>query len=320
MAKSKLCIKSKGQLYECAVEEGIVWETHRKGTPGKLTFNVIKDGMLSFHEGDEVIFEYDGHKIFKGFVFTKKRSNNRIITVTCYDQLRYFKNKETYRYENRTATQVLQLIAKNFKLKTGTIDNTKYVLPCMVEDNQELFTVMANALAETTLNTQRLFVLYDDFGALNLREAKTLQTDLLIDEESGESFEYTSSIDENTYNKIKLVRENKETGERATFMAESESRMTEWGVLQLTDKFDEGVNGKAKAESMLNFYNRKSRKLHINKVFGNPIVRGGSQVAVLLDVGDLSVANFMMVESVRHTFKESNYRMDLSLIGGDFIA
>ncbi len=163
-------------------------------------------------------------------------------------------------------------------------------------------------------------MLYDDFGALNLREAKALQTDLLIDEESGETFEYTSSIDENTYNKIKLVRENKETGERATYMAESESRMTEWGVLQLTDKFDEGVNGKAKAESMLKFYNRKSRKLHINKVFGNPIVRGGSQVAVLLYVGDLSVANFMMVESVRHTFKESNYSMDLTLIGGDFIA
>lgn len=51
-------------MYECAVEEGIVWETHRKGTPGKLTFNVIKDDVLSFHEGDTVRFEYDGHKIF----------------------------------------------------------------------------------------------------------------------------------------------------------------------------------------------------------------------------------------------------------------
>ncbi|MEE3807276.1 hydrolase [Lysinibacillus fusiformis] len=320
MAKSQLYISSKGQLYECAVEDGIQWETNRKGTPGKLTFNVLKDDVLSFHEGDAVRFEYDGHKVFYGFVFIKKRSNNRIITVTCYDQLRYFKNKDTYRYENKTAAQVLQMIAKDFKLKTGTIDNTKYVIPSMVEDNQELFTVMDNALAETTLNTQRLFVLYDDFGALNLREAKTLQTDLLIDEESGESFEYTSSIDENTYNKIKLERENKETGERDTYIVQDDSRITEWGVLQLTDKFEEGENGKAKAASMLKFYNRKSRKLHINKVFGNPIVRGGSQVAVLLYVGDVSVANFMMVESVKHTFKESNHRMDLTLIGGDFIA
>lgn len=320
MAKSKLCIMSKGQLYECAVEEGIVWETHRKGTPGKLTFNVIKDGILSFHEGDAVIFEYDGHKIFKGFVFTKKRSNNRIITVTCYDQLRYFKNKDTYVYSKKTAAQVLQMIAKDFKLQIGTVDNTKHIIPSMVEDNQELFTIMENALSETTLHTKRLYVLYDDFGALNLREARTLKTDLLIDQQSGESFEYTTSIDDNTYNKIKLVRENKNTGKRDVYIAQDGSKVNQWGVLQLTDKLEEKDNGKAKADAMLNLYNRKSRKLHMNKVFGNPIVRGGSQVAVHLYVGDLTVANFMMVETVTHTFKESDHRMDLKLIGGDFIA
>ncbi|WP_324730216.1 hydrolase [Lysinibacillus fusiformis] len=297
-----------------------MWETHRKGTPGKLTFNVIKDGMLSFHEGDEVIFEYDGHKIFKGFVFTKKRSNNRIITVTCYDQLRYFKNKDTYVYSKKTAAQVLLMIAKDFKLQIGTVDNTKHIIPSMVEDNQELFTIMENAMSETTLNTKSLYVLYDDFGALNLREARTLKTDLLIDQQSGESFEYTTSIDDNTYNKIKLVRENKNTGKRDVYIAQDGSKINQWGVLQLTEKLEEKDNGKAKADSMLNFYNRKSRKLHMNKVFGNPIVRGGSQVAVLLYVGDLTVANFMMVETVTHTFKESDHRMDLKLIGGDFIA
>lgn len=311
---------SRGQLYECAVEEGIEWETHRKGTPGKLTFKVVKDEVLNFHEGDAVRFEYDGHKIFYGFVFTKKRTNNRVITVTCYDQLRYFKNKDTYDYSKKTAAQVLQMIAKDFKLKTGTIDNTKHIIPSMVEDNQELFTIMANALAETTLHTKSLFVLYDDFGALNLREARTLKTDLLIDESTGESFEYTTSIDENTYNKIKLIREDKKKGKREIYIAQDSSKINEWGVLQLTEKLGEKDNAKAKADGMLQLYNRKSRKLHINKVFGVPTVRGGSQVAVQLYVGDLTVANFMMVESVKHIFKESDHRMDLKLIGGDFIA
>ncbi len=320
MGKSQLYISSKGQLYECAVEEGIQWETSRKGTPGKLTFNVLKDDVLSFHEGDAVRFEYDGHKIFYGFVFTKKRTNNRVITVTCYDQLRYFKNKNTYEYSKKTAAQVLQMIAKDFRLKTGTIDNTKYVIPTMVEDNQELFTIMANALAETTLNTKSLYVLYDDFGALNLREARTLKTDLLIDHESGESFEYTTSIDENTYNKIKLVRENKKTGKRDVYIVKDGNNINQWGVLQLTENLGEKDNGKAKADGMLKLYNQKTRKLHINKVFGNPIIRGGSQVAVQLYVGDLTVANFMMVESVKHIFNESDHRMDLKLIGGDFIA
>lgn len=311
---------SKGQLVECTVEEGIEWEIHRKGTPGKLTFNVIKDEVLSFHEGDAVRFEYDGHKIFYGFVFTKKRNDNRIITVTCYDQLRYFKNKDTYVYSKKTASQVLKMIAKDFKLKTGTIADTKHVIPSMVEDNQELFTIMDNVLGETTIHTKSLYVLYDNFGALSLQEAKSLKTNLLIDKESGESFEYTTSIDENTYNKVKLVRENKKTGKRDVYIAQDGSKINQWGVLQLTEKLGENDNAKAKADGMLKLYNRKSRKLQINNVFGDPVVRGGSQVAVYMNLGDIIVANFMMVETAKHIFKESDHRMDLKLIGGDFIA
>ncbi|MGE7791266.1 XkdQ/YqbQ family protein [Lysinibacillus sp. NPDC096259] len=266
------------------------------------------------------IRHHDGHKIFFGFVFTKKRNNNRIISVTCYDQLRYFKNKDTYVYANKTAAQVLQMIAEDFRLKTGIVANTKHVIASRVEDNQELFTIMENALSDTTLNTGDLYVLYDDYGSLNLRNIKMLKSDLLIDEDSGESFEYTTSIDENTYNKIKLVRENKETKKREIYIAQDSSKINEWGVLQLTEKLDENGNGKAKADGMLKLYNQKSRKLHINKVFGDPTIRGGSQVAVQMYLGDLTVANFMMVETVKHTFNDSDHRMDLNLIGGDFIA
>ncbi|WP_238602186.1 XkdQ/YqbQ family protein [Lysinibacillus parviboronicapiens] len=320
MAKSQLFIMSRGRFFECAVEEGIEWETHRKGSPGKLTFNIIKDEILGFHEGDAVRFDYNGHKIFFGFVFTKKRNNNRIISVTCYDQLRYFKNKDTYVYANKTAAQVLQMITEDFKLQTGIVANTKHKIPSRVEDNQELFTIIGNAISETTLNTGDLYVLYDDYGKLNLRDIKMLKSDLLIDEESGESFEYTTSIDENTYNKIKLVRENKETGKREIFIAQDSSKMNEWGVLQMTDKLDEKGNGKAKADAMLKLYNQKSRKLHISKVFGDPTVRGGTTLGVQMYLGDLTVANFMMVETVKHIFKESDHRMDLKLIGGEFIA
>ena len=65
---------------------------------------------------------------------------------------------------------------------------------------------------------------------------------------------------------------------------------------------------------------RKSRKLHINKVFGDPTVRGGTTLGVQMYLGDITVAHFMLVETVKHTFKESDHRMDLKLIGGDFVA
>lgn len=322
MAKSQLLIISKGRVFECAIQEPVIWETHRKGVPGKLTFNVLKDELLGFYEGDPVRFDYDGKKIFFGFVFTKKRTNNRIISVTAYDQLRYFKNKDTYTYKNKTAAQLLRMLANdcNPKLYLGIVADTKYVFTSRVEEDQEFFTIMKNALDITTQNTGVVYVLYDDYGKICLRDVKTLKLDILIDEESGESFEYTTSIDENTYNKIKLSRENKKTGKREIFIAQDSENMNQWGMLQYTDTVEEGENAKVKANALLALYNRKSRKLHINKVFGDTRVRGGSTLGVQLYLGDLTVAKFMMVETVKHSFYESDHRMDLKLIGGDFVA
>lgn len=317
-----MLILSRGRIFDCAVQEPVIWELHRKGAPGKLTFNVLKDELLGFHEGDAVRFDYDGHKIFFGFVFTKKRSSNRIISVTAYDQLRYFKNKDTYTYKNKTATQLLKMIAADCKpnLQLGVIDDTKHVIASRVEDNEEFFGIMENATSITTKHTGKLYVLYDDYGKLCLRDVKNLKLDILIDEESGETFDYTTSIDENTYNKIKLVREDKKKGKREIFIAQDSENMNQWGMLQYTDKVDEGENGKVKADALLALYNRKSRKLHMNNVFGDPRVRGGSTLGIQMYLGDITVANFMMVETVKHNFYESDHRMDLKLIGGDFVA
>lgn len=320
MGKCQVIILSRGRIFDVAVQEPIIWEVHRKNTPGKLTFNVMKDEMLGFHEGDAVRFDYDGKKIFYGFIFIKKRTNNRIISVTAYDQLRYFKNKDTYTYKNKTAAQVLKLLIADFGLSAGVIADTKHVIASRVEDNQELFTIMDNAGAITTKSTGNVFILYDQYGKLNYRDAKQLKLDILIDEESGETFEYTTSIDENTYNKIKLSRENKKSGKREIFIAQDSENINQWGVLQLTESVDEGENGKAKVDALLALYNRKSRKLHINKAFGDYRVRGGSTLGVQMYLGDLTVANFMMVETVKHSFYESKHDMDLKLIGGDFVA
>ena len=285
-----------------------------------MTFTIYKDEALSFEEGNAVRFEYDGNKMFFGFVFTKKRKDLITITVTVYDQLRYFKNKETYVYTNKTATQVLQMIANDFSLQIGSLDNTKHIIPSRVEDDKELFTIVDNALVLTSGNTKEHYVYYDDFGKLTLKNVKDMKLDLLIDESSGEAFDYTTSIDEGTYNRIKLVRENKESGKREVFVAQSTQTMNQWGILQYTEKLDEGENGKAKANELLAQLNKKSRKLHINKVFGDVRVRGGSVIGVQMGLGDLNVANFMLVETVKHTFNDNDHRMDLKLVGGEFSA
>ena len=100
-----------GKVYQPIVEDGITWETNRKGAPSILDFTVIKDGLISFPEGAKVQLKVDGKGIFSGFVFQKSRDKEQRIKVTAYDQLRYFKNKTTLRYTAKTASELLRMIA-----------------------------------------------------------------------------------------------------------------------------------------------------------------------------------------------------------------
>ena len=243
------------KAYIPVVEEGIEWSTERRSTPGKLTFKLVKDSVINFQEGAAVRLKVDGKPVFFGFVFTKKRDKDQIIEVTAYDQLRYLNNKDTYVYENKTASQFIQMIAADFSLNTGTLEDTGFVIASRVEDNTSLFDMIENALDLTLQNSKEMFVLYDDFGKLTLKSLSSMYVGepgayLMIDEETGENFEYTSSIDNDTYNKVKLTYDNEETGKREVYIAQDSSHMNAWGVLLDCVALERGDIGQAGGEGL----------------------------------------------------------------------
>ncbi len=306
------------------VEEGIEWSTERKGVPGKLSFKVLGDDVLCFGEGAAVRMRLDGKDVFFGFVFSRKHDKNRIVSVTAYDQLRYLNNKDTYVYENKTASQLIRMIAADFRLNTGTIEDTGFVIASRVEDNTSLFDMIGNALDLTLQNRKEMFVLFDDSGKLTLKNISSMRVGasgafLMVDEETGENFEYVSSIDNSTYNKIKLTYDNEESGKREVYVAQDSSNMNRWGVLQYYDTLSEGEDGKAKADALLRLYNSRTQNLKITNAAGDIRVRAGSLVLVRLVLWDMEVKNFMLVEKVTHKFRLDGHFMDLTLRGGDFI-
>jgi hypothetical protein len=317
--------ESGSKVYQPAVEEGIEWTTQRAGTPGKLTFKVLKDDILDFTEGSAVRLKVDGDEVFYGFVFTKSRQKDQIITVTAYDQLRYLNNKDTKVYEGKTATQFIQMLAADYRLNVGDMEDTGYVIASRVEENSSLFDMIQNALDLTLTNTGNMFVLFDSFGKLTLKSLGKMRVGdgdnyLMIDEETGENFDYKSSIDSQTYNKVKLTYDNEETGTREVYIAQSGENMNKWGILQYFDTLQKGENGQAKADALLKLYNKKTRNLKIQNAFGDNRVRAGSLIVVNLALGDMSVKNFMLVEKCVHTYNESEHWMTLTLRGGEFVA
>ena len=299
----KILIQNGGTIYYPGVVEGakLTWE--RKNVPGKLEFRVIKDQVISFAEGDLVKLLIDDAPMFQGFVFTKKRNKDGTINVTAYDQLRYLKNKDTITEENLTASDLLKRIAKDFRLQLGMVEDTGYTIETIVEENQTLFDIIQYALDETLMNTKKLFILYDDCGSLTLKNIETLKTDLLIDAETAEDFDYESSIDTQTYNKVKIAFNNEKIGKRDLYVVQDGEHMNQWGVLQYFEESKTEAGVIAKADALLGLYNQKTRRLTIKNALGDKRIRAGSAIMISLNLGDIIANQFLMVEKVTHNFK-----------------
>lgn len=306
------------KFFEVPVKEGmkITWE--RKGTPGKLTFTAKYDKKFKIVEGNAVTVSVDGTNFFFGFVFTRQMSKDGMMQYTVYDQLRYLKNKDTMIYKKKRADEVIKKIAGKFNLKCGTLANTGHKMS-KIEDNTTLFDIIQNALDETLMTKNKVYVLYDKVGKLTLTDISKMKVDAcLVDEETGEDFTYKTSIDTDVYNQIKLIYENKKKGTYDLYVTKHSKNINKWGVLQYVEKIDDPDIGKLKAKALLKLYNKKARILTVSKVIGNKKVRAGSLVPVILDLQDIKVANYMLVEKVTHTFDNRRWTMDLVLSGGDF--
>lgn len=305
-------------LYVPIIEDGIEWETERKGSAGKLTFTVVKDSNIAFEEGAPVILKADGKGIFYGFVFEKERDKEHRIKCTCYDQLRYFKNKTTLLYENKSASDLVTLLAKDFKLEVGSIESTGYVIKQRDEDNQTLFDIVLNALDETLLNAGKIFVLYDDFGKLTLKNIESMKTDFVIDYQTAENFSYTSSIDKDTFNQVMIVVEgdkDKTSGQkkRTKYVDYDSKTQKWWGKLQTVVKADEGVNVANLAKMVLKAKNRKTRQLTIKNCIGDFSIRAGCSVHVHLNIGDIVVSQSLVCEKVTHHITADHHSMDITV-------
>ena len=78
--------------------------------------------------------------------------------------------------------------------------------------------------------------------------------------------------------------------------------------------------GAVKARALLDLYNQKTRNLQIKDALGDIRVRGGSLIVVNLNLGDVKLQNFMLVEKATHKFKNGEHFMDLTLKGQNFIS
>ncbi|RKD32159.1 XkdQ/YqbQ family protein [Lacrimispora algidixylanolytica] len=314
--EAHLYIQNGETVYEPVVQGSITWETQRKGQPGKCTFTLIPDNILKIEEGNALRLDVDGTPVFFGFIFERSWNSDGLVKVSAYDQLRYLKNKDSYNYVDLTAGEVIKMIAGDYNLEVGELEDTGEKI-IRNEKDKTLFDIITTNMDIAMMHKKKIFVFYDNAGKLTLKDAENMKLNVVIDNKTALDYDYKISIDSNTYNQIKLYREDKNTKKREVFLTKSSENINKWGILQKDESIDEGVDGQSIADNYLNIYNRPSKSLSIKDAFGDIQVRAGCILPVILDTKDTVLKNYLLVESVTHKIDTGTHTMDLTLKGAN---
>ena len=280
----------------------------------KLEFSYLNEGMV-FPNGSLVRFIYNQTNVFCGYIFSYERSQGKEISAVAYDQIRYLKAKDTMLVKDMRADELVAAIAAKFALKVGTLANTGYKLPVGVKDNQTYLDMIYDALSNTLVNTGNKFAFYDSYGVLQLTNLMDMRLPLVIGDGSlATGYKYGQSIDDNTYNLIKLSRENEKTGKREIYIAQDSNSFKKFGVLQYFESVDKNSNPeqiKAKADGLLKLMNSETKSMSVDAI-GDIRVRAGC--GIVARIADLELTHYLMVHSCKHTFKSNLHTMSLELV------
>lgn len=297
--------------------QSLSWKTSRIGKAGSLSFTLIRPVQtekFTYNNGDIVRVRINDANVFHGYIFSIDEGRDEAVKITAYDQVRYLMNTDTYVFKGVTASDVLKRIAKDFNLKLGKVADTGYKIPTMSEDGQKLLDIICKAITLTYSSTGRDYCLYDDFGSLCLRGVNDMQLDLIVGDESlMYDYQINRSIDNDTYNQIKLYKDNKKTGKREVYMAKDSVNIKRWGVLQLYQSVDEDMN-QAQINQMLTnlakLKNRESKSLKVSAL-GDIRIRAGMRVRIV--ISKYGVDQALLVDECSHDFDGAEHTMTLDL-------
>lgn len=312
--------RANGEIQEPIVEGDVTVKWTRDFRAGIMELKVVKDDELNFQEGDRASLSVNGKLFFLGFIFKKQRDKRQIIKLTCYDQIRYLKNKDTYQYKEMSVSELIRKICEDRGLKVGTVEDSGYKVPKKIEENQEYMQMIKAADDINLSQTGDIYTLFDDKGEICYKKPTSMIVDYPLTYDNAVDFDYVTSIDDGTYNRIVVYITDDNGNQVRQVVKEDREAIRQWGILEYTVKTNNDEDIENKASQLLELFNRKFRSFKVKQVIGNVNIRAGSLLPVrMMKIGDININSYMIVDSITHKFHDGNHFMDLDLQNKDIM-
>ena len=314
---------------------------YRHNTASIFKFTIYKnqEDNIPFCEGDDVSFLVNNNIYFKGRIFSYEVSNKaEVVTITCYDDLRYLKNQIIWKSETEVITigTMLKLIGASVgvtlittipQLEAITLDRPKFL-------SKSIFDIINNILTTNIgkglINGVSSTCLYQDYTTNNIiiADCNTLinttttfmKNTIVID------YKRTSSIGSEVYNRLLFVVPTESLSQIVEVTPKPSNPynkwFSNWGILQKIEKINSPkatiTEVKQAGESLLDVYALPRGDLSFSSI-GVLGLRAGMIIAYELDgikfKYDTKPANYGVgvIDTITHNFKENEHTMDITL-------
>lgn len=297
--------------------ESIQWKGRKGSSSRTISVTLIDDdgykharSDIDVEQGVQCLFNYNGKELFRGIIMTQTQSDRKQLTFTAYDNGIYLaNNKDTFTYENKTASEVFRDCCKRFGLPMGEVSKCTYRIPELTKPKTTAFDAITDALSLDFDATGIRHYIASDKGKLSLLTRRENIMQWVI--ETGQNlttYSYTRSI-EDIKTRVKMV------SKEGTTIAEKRNSALEAkiGVFQEIDQPDESLTTAQINDLISSVFDEKStpeRSLSVETVGISEIISG---IGVYIIIPELKLSRTFYVDEDTHTFRDNLHTMSLKL-------
>lgn len=297
--------------------EQVKWKGRKGSSSRTLAVTLIDDdgykharSGIDVEQGHQCIFSYDGVELFRGIIMSQTQSNQKKLQFTAYDNGIYLaNNKDTFCYENKTASDVFRDCCTRFGLPMGEVASCSYKIPELTKSKTTAFDAIADALSLDFDATGIRHYVASSKGKLSLltRRENILQWVIEVGQNIT-SYSYSRSI-EDIKTRVKMVsKEGTTVAEKSN--AELEKKI---GIFQEIDQPDESLTTAQVNDLIESIMEEKGTPERTLTVEAMGIAEVISGIGVYIIIPELEISRTFYVDEDTHTFEDNKHTMSLKL-------
>ena len=318
MDEISLIVLKGGQAEEISqLDERVKWHGRKGSSARTLSATLIDDdgyqharSEIEVEQGCQCILFYNGEELFRGIIMSQAQNSKKKLTFTAYDNGIYLaNNKDTFVYENKTASDIFRDCCKRFGMPVGEVSECSYRIPELTKAKTTAFDAIADAMSLDFGATGIRHYVSSSKGKLSLLTRRENILQWVIETGANlTSYTYSRNI-EAIKTRVKIIsREGTTLAEKSLPSLEKKV-----GILQGVEQPDESLS-KAQVddliESILNEKSTPKRSLSLEAV-GIPEVISG--IGVYIIIPELGLSRTFYVDEDTHIFEDGKHTMSLTL-------